>query len=111
MAVWADLGMWPTLEAVLGARIVGTARARTEGEVLRVGRLSVAPDLQGRGIGTALLEAVERLAGPEVRRAVLFPGRDSTANVRLYERRGYPVTRFEDLPVGPGIVHLEKALS
>ena len=106
----ADLGTWPTLKAVLGTRIVGTARARAQGEVLRVGRLSVAPDLQGRGIGTALLAAVERLAGPQVRRAALFTGRCSAANVRLYERSGYAVTRYEDLPVGPGIVHLEKAL-
>jgi GNAT superfamily N-acetyltransferase len=107
----ADLLTWPTRKAVLGARIVGTARARADGEVLHVGRLSVAPDLQGRGIGTALLEAVERLAGPEVRRAALFTGRASLANVRLYERCGYTVTGYEDLPVGPGIVHLEKALS
>ncbi len=89
---------------------MGTVRARTDGRVLRVGRLSVAPDLQGRGIGSALLAAAERLAGPEVHGAALFTGRDSTANVRLYERCGYAVTRYEDLPAGPGIVHLEKAL-
>ena len=106
----ADLLTWPTLKAVLGTRLVGTARARAEGDVLRVGRLSVAPDLQGRGIGSALLAAVERLAGPEVRTAALFTGRRSAANVRLYERCGYAVTRHEDLPVGPGIVHLEKRL-
>ena len=107
----ADLLRWPTLKALLGTRVVGTARARSDGDVLRVGRLSVAPDLQGRGIGSALLAAAERLAGPGVRRAALFTGRCSTANVRLYERHGYAVTRYEDLPVGPGIVHLEKPLS
>ena len=106
----ADLLVWPTLKALLGARIVGTGRARAEGDVLRIGRLSVAPDLQGRGTGTALLTALEALAGPEVTRAALFTGRCSTANVRLYERCGYVVTRYEDLPVGPGIVHLEKRL-
>jgi GNAT superfamily N-acetyltransferase len=85
-------------------------RADRRDGALRVGRLSVAPDLQGCGIGTALLAAVERLAGPEVRCAALFTGRSSAANVRLYERCGYAVTRYEDLPVGPGIVHLAKAL-
>ena len=54
--------------------------------------------------------AVERLAGPDVRRAALFTGRCSTADVRLHERCGYAVTRDEDLPSGPGVVHLEKVL-
>lgn len=61
-------------------------------------------------IGTALLAAVEWLAGPEVRRAALCTGRCSADDVRLYERGGYAVNRSEDLPVGPGIVHLEKRL-
>ena len=107
----ADLLAWPRLKASVGARIVGSARAREDGEVLRIGRLSVAPDLQGRGIGTALLAAAERLAGPQVHRAALFTGRKSIANLRLYERCGYAVTRYEDLPVGPGIVHLDKPLA
>lgn len=106
----ADLLTWAALKAVLGHRIVGTAKARADGRVLRIGRLSVAPDLQGRGIGSALLAAAEGLAGPEVQRAALFTGRASSANLRLYERCGYAVTRYEDLPAGPGLVHLEKSL-
>src|SRR5687768_2022572 len=45
--------------AVDGTRIVGAVRARRDGELLLVGRLTIAPDQQGRGIGTRLLAAVE----------------------------------------------------
>jgi len=55
-----------------------------------IGRLAIAPDQQGEGLGTALLTAVERRgadAGASV--AELFTGSLSEANLRLYEREGY----------------------
>ena len=98
------------LKAVDGTRIVGAVRVREDGPVLHVGRLSVAPDRQGCGLGTALLAAAEALAGPDVRTVALFTGEASDENVRLYERCGYAVVRHEALPPGPGVVHLEKRL-
>lgn len=84
--------------AVDGERIVGAVRARSDGRMLLIGRLAIAPDQQGGGIGSALLDAVEqrgRDAGAEV--AELFTGRLSEANVRLYERQGYREhTRSDD---------------
>ncbi len=99
------------LKAVDGTRIVGAVRVREDGPVLRVGRLSVAPDQQGRGVGTALLAAAEALAGPGAHTVSLFTGEASVENVRLYERCGYAVVRHEALPPGPGILHLDKALA
>lgn len=40
------------LAAVAGTRLVGAVRTRERDGVLHVGRLVVAPDLQGQGIGT-----------------------------------------------------------
>jgi GNAT superfamily N-acetyltransferase len=45
--------------ALVGSRMVGSVTARIVGDVLRIGRLAVVPDMQGRGIGTRLLETVE----------------------------------------------------
>ncbi|APF34257.1 N-acetyltransferase [Microbacterium sp. AISO3] len=82
-------------------RIVGAARARLDGELLLIGRIAIAPDQQGSGLGTALLAAVEergRQAG--AREAELFTGSLSEANLRLYEREGY--AESERVPQGDG---------
>lgn len=76
--------------AVAGHRVVGAVRARLDGELLLIGRLAIAPDQQGEGLGTQLLTAVEgrgREAGAT--EAELFTGGLSEANQRLYEREGY----------------------
>lgn len=76
--------------AVTGGRLVGAVRARLAGELLLIGRLAIAPDQQGEGLGTLLLAAVEdrgREAGAT--EAELFTGKLSEANQRLYEREGY----------------------
>jgi len=76
--------------AVTDHRIVGAVRARRDGDLLLIGRLAIAPDQQGEGLGTLLLGAVEergREAGAT--EAELFTGSLSEANQRLYEREGY----------------------
>jgi GNAT superfamily N-acetyltransferase len=76
--------------AFIGHRMVGAARARIDEELLLIGRISIAPDVQGEGVGSKLLAAVEergRAAGAT--EAELFTGSLSEANLRLYEREGY----------------------
>jgi predicted N-acetyltransferase YhbS len=80
----AELRSDLALKATMGHRIVGSIRARFKGTVLHIGRLIVAPDLQGHGIGTRLLAAIEREAAGKVDRYMLFAGRLSRANIRLY---------------------------
>lgn len=76
--------------AVIGARMVGAVRARIDHDLLLIGRLVIAPDQQGHGIGTTLLSAVEeRGAHAGASEAELFTGSLSEANLRLYEREGY----------------------
>jgi GNAT superfamily N-acetyltransferase len=99
------------LVALIGTRVVGSIRAVEDDAVLHIGRLAVAPDQQGRGIGSRLLRAVEDLAGPEVATFALFTGAASDDNVRLYETLGYRQVRHEALPEGPGLVHLHKVRS
>ncbi|WP_432543854.1 GNAT family N-acetyltransferase [Kineococcus sp. SYSU DK002] len=92
----------------LGPRLVGAVRTRVRGEEVHVGRLTVVPDLQGRGLGSRLLEAAETGSGASW--AVLFTGHLSVANLRLYRRRGYRETHRTSLREGVDLVHLRKDL-
>lgn len=98
--------------AHLGPRMVGAVRARRDGELLLIGRLAIAPDMQGRGIGSRLLAALER-AGRDAGalEAELFTGSLSEANLRLYEREGYVETERVDGDDGIQQVFLRKRLS
>lgn len=98
------------LVAVLAGRVVGAVRARAEPPRLHIGRLVVAPDLQGRGVGTALLVGIEASAPDSAMVAALFTGERSEGNLSLYRRHGYATVRTEELRPGLRIVHLEKAL-
>ncbi|WP_345627359.1 GNAT family N-acetyltransferase [Rugosimonospora acidiphila] len=93
-------------KAVLGTRIVGTVRARLDGQTCHIGRLAVAPDLQGHGIGSRLIADVEQRWADRVARFELFTGPKSEPNIRLYRRLGY-----HDMPTPHGaepLVFLEK---
>jgi ribosomal protein S18 acetylase RimI-like enzyme len=96
------------LAALTGSRLVGAVRSHERDGVLHVGRLTVAPDLQGRGIGTRLLLAAEQSTA--LPRAALFTGARSDANLRLYRRHGYVETARERVRPGLELVHLVKEL-
>ena len=92
----------------LGPRLVGAVRTREDGGRVHVDRLTVAPDLQGRGLGSRLLSAAE--TGTGATEAALFTGHLSLGNLRLYERCGYAEERREDVRPGLTLVHLSKRL-
>lgn len=97
------LGAW------IDHRLVGAVRVRREGAVGHLGRLVVVPDLQGHGIGSALLRACEDALPPEVTEIRLFTGSKSDPTIRLYERFGY--VRQGETPAGThDLVHLTKML-
>jgi len=96
------------LAARAGSRLVGAVRAHERDGVLHVGRLIVAPDLQGRGIGTRLLLTAERTT--RLARATLFTGARSTADLRLYRRHGYVDAHRETVRPGLELVHLVEEL-
>jgi tRNA (guanine37-N1)-methyltransferase len=65
-----------------------------------IGRIMVAPDLQGRGLGRALLELVEGLAPADVETYVLFTGAGSTDNLRMYKKAGFRLRPDRTAPAG-----------
>ena len=103
-----ELAVSTCAAAVAGARLVGAVRTRERDGVLHVGRLVVAPDLQGQGIGTRLLLAAEQAT--KLAQATLFTGARSAANLRLYRRHGYVESAREQVRPGLELVHLVKAL-
>jgi len=102
-AALADHDTWVARSA---GRLVGSARGRLESDVWHIGRLMVAPDLQGRGIGRQLLAHIEQVAPPEAASYSLFTGSRSGSNLRRYKRAGYRVRG--PLDGEPGVTVLTK---
>ncbi|MGH3265217.1 MAG: GNAT family N-acetyltransferase [Trebonia sp.] len=90
-------------------RLVASVRVRqVDRATAEAGRLVVAPDRQGGGLGTALLLAAEARLQDEITVIRLFTGEHSDANLRLYQRLGYRETGRS--PAGSyDLVHLAKA--
>lgn len=95
------------LGAFLGAELVGSVRAQLRDGRAHVGRLIVHPRLQGRGLGTRLMHAVED-ALPQAAHFELFTGHRSEGNLRLYRRLGYQEVRREAVSPRLTLVYLEK---
>ena len=87
-------------------RLLAAVRWTVAEGVAHIGRLVVAPDQQGRGLGTTLLRAAQAASG--ARAFELFTGHLSAANIRLYEREGYVETRREPLHDGVELVYLAR---
>jgi tRNA (guanine37-N1)-methyltransferase len=107
-----DLRRWIATDTVLvvraTGRLVGAVRARLHERpdevVWDIGRLMVAPDLQGRGIGRELLARIEALAPDDAAGFELFTGAGSARNQAIYKKAGYRL-RGE---LEPGVVVLAK---
>jgi tRNA (guanine37-N1)-methyltransferase len=107
--VRADLDTWTTWVLRSHGRLVASVRAllRGEGAELEwfIGRLMVAPDLQGQGLGRWVLERAEEAAPREARWLGLVTGALSEDNLRRYRRAGYrPAAEQPE----PWIVQLRK---
>lgn len=106
----AIVGDDTVLVARAGHRLVGSVRGRVADGVGHIGRLSVAPDLHGYGIGRRLLHAIEQTLGGRVSRLQLFTGAHSEENLRFYRRSGYADVGLRLIDAGPGLAYLEKLL-
>jgi tRNA (guanine37-N1)-methyltransferase len=102
--VRAWIGRGTVLVARSHGRLVGAVRAVLRGGAWDVGRLMVAPDLQGAGLGRRLLEAIEAAAPAEATSYLLFTGAGSRRNQRMYKKAGY---RLAGSP-SPGVVEMVK---
>jgi len=99
------IGEGVVLVAHSHGRLIGAARGRLHGESWAIGRLMVAPDLQGRGLGRILLQRIEEAAPESARSLELFTGAGSTRNLKIYRRAGYRLLPGE---IAPGTVRLVK---
>lgn len=97
--------------AWLGPRLVGSVRGRVDGTRMEIARLTVAPDVQGRGIARALLAAVHAAAPPGVVTSWLVTGARSDDNIRVYTAAGYRPTGTVVDAAGVGLVRMERALA
>ncbi|WP_433798213.1 GNAT family N-acetyltransferase [Actinomycetospora sp. CA-084318] len=95
--------------AWIGTRLAGSVRLRAldgPGPVV-LSRAAVAPDLQGRGIGSLLLRAAhaDLAAGTE---SVLVTGERSAGNLALYGRFGYVEVGRELDTAGVAVVRMRR---
>lgn len=81
------------LKAVADGAIIGSVRGCQKNKVCHISKLMVDPAFRMRGIGTALLQAIENAFSPEQYR--LFTGNRSKNNIALYERLGYKIFKTE----------------
>lgn len=87
---------------VLG-RIVGTIDAAYRS--LKIEAFSVEPGLRGKGVGTRLIEAIERV-GADQRCSVVFVETVSFSAPEFYEKQGYALLgKLDDFPM-PGVSNL-----
>lgn len=108
------LETWSTYVVRVGGRIVGAVRGRLQdgpdkragNQAWDIGRMMVAPDLQGRGLGRVLLTHIQDVAPPAATSYVLFTGHQSHANIRMYKRAGFRLRL--DLEAPPLAVILTK---
>ncbi|MCO7221068.1 GNAT family N-acetyltransferase [Klenkia sp. PcliD-1-E] len=102
LAAQAD-GLCTVLVAEVGGRVVGTGMLRREprdavvrerwGSMPEISNLQVHPDEQGRGHGTALVEAAcARAAADGHPRVGIGVGQDNPGAARLYLRLGFAET-------------------
>jgi ribosomal protein S18 acetylase RimI-like enzyme len=96
------------LKVIEDRAIIGSVRATVSDNICRIGRLMVHPAHQGRGVGTALMQAIEGRF-PAVSGFALFTGSRSDGNIRLYIRLGYVVTGARRISERVTLVDLSKA--
>ena len=109
----ASLDEWSWYVVRSAGRLVGAVRGQLDTRDGHshwdIGRVMVAPDLQGRGLGRALLEHIQTVAPAEATSYVLFTGAHSADNQRMYKKAGFSLRK--DLPAPPGAVILTKRIS
>ena len=88
--------------------IIGSVRALLQDGKCKIGRMMVAPEFQGQGIGSALLAAIEARF-PQAHSFELFTGAKSEGNIRLYRRHGYEIVTTKALSPSVTLVFMSKS--
>jgi GNAT superfamily N-acetyltransferase len=91
------------LVARLGEEVVGSVRGQLREDTCHIRRLMVHPRMQGHGLGTKLMYAIEDHFCSATRYE-LFTGYRSERNLHLYHKLGY--TRFREETISPQRRHV-----
>ncbi len=97
------------LKAEVDSMIVGSVRGVKKNDVCYLGRLMVLPRYQGKGIGAALLQEIEKHY-TDVKRFELFTGSSSVENIHFYKKLGYQEFKLEPLNDEVTFVYMEKLI-
>lgn len=98
----AAIGDWQVWVVRDHGRLIASMRARLEGEAWHIARVMVAPDLNGRGIGRALLAYAEAHAPADAQFSMLESAQANERNMRFYKKAGYRPIAATGLPDGLG---------
>jgi len=90
-------------------RVVGTCRLLIDGNTTRLGRMAVATDRRGAGIGGALLGEADRAAVAAGTRLILLHAQTYARDV--YDRAGYEVRGEPFMEEGSEHVAMEKRVA
>lgn len=95
------------LKAVSKDKVIGTVRAYEDAGVCHIGKLAVTPEMRNKGIGSALMEKIEKLYTSK--RYELFVGSRSSGNISLYQKLGYIIYKKSKYGCGDiEIFYMEK---
>ena len=86
------------LKAVLDGKIIGSVRAYEKNGTCYIGMLFVHPHYHNQGIGTALMNEIEKQF--KAIRYELFVGTESENNIHLYKKLGYNIYKTDAYECG-----------
>ncbi|MGF7119584.1 GNAT family N-acetyltransferase [Methanobacterium oryzae] len=96
------------LKAVKNEKIIGSVRGTLiNPETCYIGRLIVHPNFQNQGIGTKLMEEIEKIFN-ECEKFELITGQKSLKNIYIYEKIGYKQFKIEKLTESLNLIYLKK---
>ena len=96
------------LKALIDGELAGSVRAYKESGTCYLEKLIVRPSLQGKGIGTKLMQAIEKHYAGRVQRYQLSTVHKSKENICLYEHLGYNTYKTEKVNEDVIFVYMEK---
>ena len=99
------------LKDVIKNIIIGSVRAYVKSNNCYISRLIVHPEYQNQGIGTKLMNNIEKyFADKKVEKYELSTIEKSKKNIYLYKKLGYKIFKTEKMNDKVTIVYLEKIL-
>lgn len=96
-------------KVVRDGKIIASVRCSVRDRVLFIEKLIVDPDVQNRGIGTAVMLSLEERYAGSVDRYALSTGHKSARNLHLYGKLGYRETGRRPLNENCDLVLMEKS--